>query len=151
MVLGFTLTPWICSSKTNVSDALRNKSMLHSCISGGRLLSFMKNVTFKGTSGKISFDVNGDMTGEYDILQFIFGRTSEKTIKVGAWDKQSGDLFMMALGLHGSTKKAFMGLSYQLIFQNPCAVNLANENSTNYNKKSLAVGNAHIAETMNIL
>ena len=80
--------------KDECSDALRNKSMLHSCLSGGRLLSFMKNVTFKGTSGKISFDANGDMTGQYDILQFIFGRTSEKTIKVGAWDKQSGNLFI---------------------------------------------------------
>ena len=139
--------------KDECSDALRNKSMLHSCVSGGQILSYMKNVTFKGTSGKISFDVNGDMTGQYDVLQFIFDRTPEKTIKVGAWDKQSGDLFINDINfkrLHGSTKKAFTGPSYQLIFQNPCAVNLVNENSTNY-KKSFAVGNAHIAETMNIL
>ena len=138
--------------KNECSDALRNKSMLNSCLSGRRLLSFMKNVTFKGTSGKISFDANGDMTGQYDILQFIFGRTQLKRLLRLEPGTSNAEIYLSIVQrFRGSTKKTFTGPSFHLIFQNHCAANLVNESSTKYNKKCIVAGSACIADTMNML
>ena len=63
-----------------------NKTILHSCVTGKRLLPYVKNVTFQGISSKISFDVSGDMTGQYDIYQYFYGKAPEEHVKVGTWD-----------------------------------------------------------------
>ena len=68
--------------------AFEDKVLLRSCIDGETLLAYMKNVIFKGVSGKIAFDENGDLFGKYDIKQYVHGRQPAWQ-KVGEWNKEN--------------------------------------------------------------
>ena len=72
-------------------DAFDNPSLASSCIKGRDLLAYLKNVTFYGVSGRIKFDENGDMLGQYDIYQYISGRSKPYT-RIGGWDKDTEEL-----------------------------------------------------------
>lgn len=74
--------------------AFQNTSLLKGCIDGKSLLSYMKQVTFEGMSGKIIFDESGDMTGEYDLFQYVYNHSTKTGDKrtIGKWDKSTGKL-----------------------------------------------------------
>ncbi len=76
--------------------AFQDPSVLRTCIEGKVLLSFMKNVTFQGMSGKITFDKTGDMMGEYDLFQFVYDHEANagKTKTIGMWDKSTEKLIL---------------------------------------------------------
>ena len=69
--------------------AFQNTSLLDGCIDGKILLSHMKNVTFEGMSGKIKFDGNGDLIGEYNLFQYIYNDSTKSShnVVIGKWDK----------------------------------------------------------------
>lgn len=75
-------------------EAFENVSILDTCFHGKALLSYMKNVTFDGMSGKIKFDDNGDMIGEYDLYQYVYddATNSDEILTIGKWDKSTGKL-----------------------------------------------------------
>ena len=86
-------------------EAFQDKGALHSCVSGRKLLPYMRNVTFEGVSGRITFDENGDMTGEFDVYQYehLPDGTGVHQ-KVGRWDKKSHELSMDESALSWNVK-----------------------------------------------
>ena len=68
-------------------DAFIQPRILKSCVKGELLLSYMKNTTFYGTSGKVEFDENGDSIGQYDIFQCRYNYKQEQChyMKTGDW------------------------------------------------------------------
>ena len=76
------------------SYAFQNISLLDDCINGKDLLSYMKNVSFEGMSGKIKFDESGDMIGEYSIFQYVYNYSSKSShnVAIGKWDKSTEEM-----------------------------------------------------------
>ncbi len=72
-------------------EAFHDPSLASGCIKGRDLLAYLKNVTFYGVSGRIKFDENGDMLGQYDIYQYLYGRSKPYT-RIGGWDKDTEEL-----------------------------------------------------------
>ena len=72
------------------------KSILKDCITGPKLLFYLKNTTIDGVNGKIQFNSNGDMTGDILILQYqkIQGGPGDKAaisyeaVEVGSWNSK---------------------------------------------------------------
>ena len=69
---------------------------IKSCISGNTLLKYLYNISFEGSIGNISFDINGDILGRYEILNFQNGTGDHKyrTTSVGIWDVGSPELVL---------------------------------------------------------
>ncbi|CAD5114175.1 DgyrCDS3316 [Dimorphilus gyrociliatus] len=55
---------------------------LKECVSGERLLNTLRKGNYSTLTGYLNFDRNGDVIGDYDIMQY--GRDGKK-IKVGKW------------------------------------------------------------------
>lgn len=69
-------------------DAFQNKSQLDSCITGDKLLKYMRNVTFQGVTGTIKFDQKGDILGAYSIVQIQLDDVKGyHGNQIGIWDK----------------------------------------------------------------
>ncbi len=74
-------------------EAFQDKSLLYGCVHRGDiLLKYLKKVTFRGLTGIVQFDEQGDADGKYKIsqLQKIGNRYIVKT--VGFWHKSSMSL-----------------------------------------------------------
>ena len=59
------------------------------CVKGPLLLQYLKNVSFSGITGNVSFDNNGDVLGRYEILNFqndSSSPTGSNITRVGIWD-----------------------------------------------------------------
>ncbi len=69
--------------------AFQDATELDSCIKGKELLAYMKNLTFKGLSGNIRFDNNGDMLGVYTLNQYVFSNGKHVHRTIGSWDKST--------------------------------------------------------------
>ncbi len=75
--------------RTKCPKAFRDKSLLNKCVTGKDLLPVMKNTTFKGITGDIKFNKNGDMLGEYTINQYLFNNGKNEHLIVGNWKKKT--------------------------------------------------------------
>ena len=79
--------------KDNCPEASSKKHLLTACVTGARLLAYIRNISFTGYTGKVGFDSNGDGLSGYDIAQWqhistnVFGYK-----KVGSWDRQTSTL-----------------------------------------------------------
>ena len=52
-------------------EHVHDKAALRECVSGPVLLDYMKNVSFMGQSGQVTFDEDGDLIGNYVVNQLI--------------------------------------------------------------------------------
>ncbi len=69
------------------------KVQIRDCVKKANLLSYMKNISFSGLTGNINFDVNGDMLGRYEILNYQRNEKGiYKPISVGVWDSLTSKL-----------------------------------------------------------
>ena len=71
--------------------AFGDQAALKECITGQELLWSLKNTSFIGASGHISFNEQGDMLGRYEIVH----RSWQAVHTVGVWDSHGGE----AMGL----------------------------------------------------
>ncbi len=80
-----------------ISDKCRERftqidnNILTNCIKGEDLLDYMKVVEFEGSSGYVKFDEEGDLLGQFLYLQRQEVNGHIEWVKVGKWDKQSGE------------------------------------------------------------
>lgn len=58
---------------------------LASCVTGDKLLAYLKNTSFEGLTDHIQFDKNGDMIGQYIVNQLSYNGDLKKT-PVHTWD-----------------------------------------------------------------
>ncbi|ESO82657.1 hypothetical protein LOTGIDRAFT_71543, partial [Lottia gigantea] len=65
---------------------------LRHCVNGETLLGILKDVTFNGSIGEISFDENGDVVGKYEIRQCQSKYGVPRHEEVGIWDMKTGML-----------------------------------------------------------
>jgi len=77
-------------------EAINDKSRLKNCISGQRLLQYVRNVTFEGVTGKIRFDSEGNLIGDLLIKQYqrisdncYVGDSCYVSMTVGIWNSSS--------------------------------------------------------------
>ncbi|EDO31767.1 predicted protein, partial [Nematostella vectensis] len=69
----------ICSGEPGMCYAMRQATR-------DSLISYLRNVTFNGTTGRIQFDSNGDTSGKYDVLQYRRdGEDDGRYVRVGSW------------------------------------------------------------------
>lgn len=71
-------------------EAFINQTLLDTCVTGEKVLTYLRNVSFEGVTGTIKFDSKGDILGAYSIIQIQ--RVSNKEVgyygkTVGMWDK----------------------------------------------------------------
>lgn len=59
------------------------------CVSGSELIAYLKNVSFTGITGNISFDANGDIQGRYEVVNF---QKFNKDASVGIWEMSRREL-----------------------------------------------------------
>ena len=74
--------------------AFQNKSLLNDCVSGARLLPFLKNTSLDSTYGHIEFDELGDGEGTYLIEHLRNVDSVLTSVHVGQWDKKTQTLTM---------------------------------------------------------
>lgn len=66
---------------------------LRKCVQPVILCQHMRNLTFNGSYGEISFDQNGDVVGMYEIIQYQVGRNGQvEYVSVGSWDMRTNHL-----------------------------------------------------------
>ena len=71
-------------------EAFANKKLLKNCFDRDEYLGHVRNITFDGQSGHIHFDKNGDMIGQYKILQLQKTQTGAFELKkVATWHMES--------------------------------------------------------------
>ncbi len=63
-------------------QAYYDKTILLECTRGRNLLPYLKNVSFEGISGKIKFDGNGDLIGEYNLFQYKYYPSKKSGVNV---------------------------------------------------------------------
>ncbi len=69
------------------------KYLLHDCVEGSILLTYMKKVTFFGNTGEIEFTEEGDRKGEYLLAQVNVQESGEALkVIVGKWSMLTGNL-----------------------------------------------------------
>ena len=75
--------------------AFTDKTKLSSCLQGDKLLSYMKNLNFKGLTGNIKFDESGNLEPVFLLNQNIYkNSTHYKTEVVATWDKETNNLII---------------------------------------------------------
>lgn len=75
--------------KENCPGSTEAKS-IRACIEGPLLLKYLRNTTFEGENGAVSFDENGDILGRYELRNFHrFANGKFGSLRVGIWDTQS--------------------------------------------------------------
>ncbi len=81
--------------KTQCPGAIQDKSILQDCVTGPKLLPFLKNVTFDGRSGQIKFDKQGDGIGQYAFKQYHYHPSLGGVyVDVALWDQDQQQLFI---------------------------------------------------------
>ena len=103
------------------SNRSRNFS---ACITGSRLISYMKNLSLDGYSGRITFDSKGDMHDKYEIRQVRGSlRDGFYHYPVGDWERTTNLLFLNRTRLDwGGKKKNLSRMKIQSICSRPCKV-----------------------------
>ncbi|KAK2142344.1 hypothetical protein LSH36_967g00009 [Paralvinella palmiformis] len=108
-------------------DYFRNSSgrNFSRCITGSRLLAYMKNVSYDGYTGHIAFDDKGDVQGRYVIRQ-VRGNVRDGIYKytVGKWDRTTNSLFINRTKLDWSNARArnLVKMKIESICSRPCKV-----------------------------
>lgn len=75
---------------------LTDTKSIRACIEGPLLLRYLRNTTFQGENGAVSFDRNGDILGRYEVRNFQrFANGKFGAVRVGIWDTQSQRLVEM--------------------------------------------------------
>ncbi|XP_014788812.1 metabotropic glutamate receptor 5, partial [Octopus bimaculoides] len=66
---------------------------LRKCVNPVELCKRMRNLTFNGSYGEISFDQNGDVVGMYEIIQYQYDDNDQVNyVPVGSWDMRTNRL-----------------------------------------------------------
>ena len=73
-------------------EAFKNKSHLSDCVTGEKMILFMKNVSFEGRTGHVYFDKYGDVHGKYTFQQLQNNDGIVQLNQVGTWDRSSQHL-----------------------------------------------------------
>ncbi|KAK2140109.1 hypothetical protein LSH36_1480g00012 [Paralvinella palmiformis] len=101
-------------------DTPRNFS---ACVTGQRLIRYMKNVSLDGYSDHITFDSKGDMHGKLLIRQLrgsiregFYHRT------VGEWDRTTASLFLNLTELDWGPTKNMARMMTESICSSPCRI-----------------------------
>ncbi len=70
--------------------AFTDKDVMHKCLDGHLFLQYLRNTSFNGVTGPISFDDKGDVIGGYSILQLRHNNAGETWNYLGGWDMVKG-------------------------------------------------------------
>ena len=78
-----------CPHNFNRQDWEKNsrswKNGLLRCTDGERLLRYLRNISFNGYNGRIEFDKNGDILGQYEVLNFQYKEGKYDTEQIALW------------------------------------------------------------------
>ncbi len=75
--------------KEQCPEVFTDLSKLDECLIGSTLLSYMKNLTFDGISGHITFNEDGDMLGKYTLNQYLYINNKHIHNMVAVWEKET--------------------------------------------------------------
>ena len=75
--------------RDNCPEAFQQKWRLETCLRGELFLSYIRNVSFQGSSAYITFDGYGDLIGDYVVTQTRGFRGEYRLDNVGTWSRRS--------------------------------------------------------------
>ena len=75
----------------NCPQAFINKALLKDCVTGKKLLPYLRKVSFEGYSTEIKFNPEGDMIGSYSIRQYLHS-APKVFVEVAVWVQESNSI-----------------------------------------------------------
>ena len=73
-------------------EAFDDKTLLYDCISGARLLWFIRKVNFPGVSGQVILNEKGDKLGKTTVHQYVYRNTNARFRHIGTYNGEIDEL-----------------------------------------------------------